>query len=648
MIHQFAELGQYYREREGIGTADGDQLALYSHDPAQKFRTTTVVLLVFSEGGFSRVQIEQYDDSKKLQYLYRPGPANGCDATPTSGFKPTSSLKVKPSTKEEFDEALSNELRKKSARLARSVGNSLEAETLFPDEERQRLERLHIELSSVTSRDATAGPDLLGKIVAQVHEKLPPETKKNTIISQDAIISVAWQTAQQKINRVGDFEAFRRSLVRCGTQAASTNKGAGDVKGIGQCSVCGKANVEVSGLLQIPNFKLYTLDKPGSVSGGFDPSTAWRNFPACRECCDAVDFAGERVKKRLAFDYYGFKYLVLPSPIQPAQTLAYEFLDRLTDARVNRSAMRRLTAAEDEILYVVALERNQLQVDLLFYKPDPQSFRPALYVSGLVPTRFRLLFDAKGQVDAHVWLNEPSPKPFAGNQFTFGSLRNVFPTALGGSTFDDDFLAATRAAFELRKFSTRRMLEIGMRGVQQDYRDRRNWQSRLVELFRCILFFEILTGSKYEEAETVMSIGYGDSEQSDRVRKLFNQVSGKLEADAAAQAAFLIGACCGRIETIQEHARGSSPFSGKLKGFRLNQSDVQRLFVSAKDKSRAYGPDKERTVSGLLECAAAALAATPERWLLSPDEVSYFFAMGHALRSRFAKDADIDIDSEAS
>src|SRR5207249_4365163 len=134
-------------------------------------------------------------------------------------------------------------------------------------------------------------------------------------------------------------------------ESSTTKKGIkGAVQGIGQCSVCGKANTEVSGLLQIQQFKLYTLDKPGSVSGGFDPSGAWRNFPACRECSDKVDFAGERVKKELRFDYYsGLKYLLLPSPVQPAQTRAYEFLDRLVAARLSRSAKSRLTAAEDEL-----------------------------------------------------------------------------------------------------------------------------------------------------------------------------------------------------------------------------------------------------------------------------------------------------------
>lgn len=630
MIHQFAELGLYYREHEGIGNSDSDQLALYAHDPAQKFRTSTVLLLVFEDKGFKRAQVEQYDDSKRLLYLYRPGPPNGWDATPTSGLR-----QIKKKTQAEFNEAFVDEVRKKLARLGRSVADSLQDNLNLPSDEKTNLEKVR---DSLLSASESSGQAQLASITKKILTLLPPESRRNAIVSHDAIISIAWETRKGDIKRVGDFLAFRKALVRQGLQSASSKKGVGgEVKGIGQCSICGKTDIEVSGLLQIPNFKLYTLDKRGSVSGGFDPLNAWRNFPACRECCDRVDFAGERVKKYLSFDYYGFKYLFLPSPVQPAQTAVYEFLDRLTDARINRSAQKRLTAAEDEILYVLAQEKNLLQVDLLFYQPDPQFFRPALYVPGLLPTRFRKLFEAKDRVDEHPWLKEPSPKPFTTRQFTFGSLENIFPVARG---FGDDFLAATRAALELRQFSPRRMLQIGMRWVQQDYRDGNAWPSRLADLFRCILFFEVLTESISGRSETDMKVDYGNSEQADRVRGVLGQASGKLKTDPAAQAAFLVGACCSRIEMIQQHVRGAAPFAGKLKGFRLSQPDVQRLFVAAKDKAKAYGPDEEKKVSGLLECAAAALSATSERWSLSPDEVSYFFALGHALRSRFAKDTE--------
>lgn len=641
MIHQFAELGEFFRNREGLGHRGEDQLMQYVHDPGAKFRTNTVLLLVFTPNEFERIQVEQYGDAKKLCYLYRPGPPNGWDATPTSGMR-----EVKKSTAAEFDEAFSEEITKKLLRLSRSIGDAIAGGDNLPEPEKQSLAVMRDWLRA-TATDNGRDKDLT-QLVKQIKIAHPPTTKTTTVGSGSAIISVAWEEKEHgALKRVGDFETFQQALIRSGKQAPSRKRGIkGDVEGVGQCCICGKSEVRVRGLLQIPHFKLYTLDKPGSVSGGFDRLQAWRNFPACDDCCDRVDFAGERVKKELAFDYYGFKYIVLPLPVRSSPTQVFEFSDRLVDARVNTPGTIRLIAAEDEWSYVISQERNLLQVDLLFYQPDLQSFRPALYVSGLLPTRFKKLFDAKDQVDQHPWLKDPSPKPFTKDPFTFGSLRTVFPAAHGGSTFDGDFLAATRAALELRHFSMQRILQIGMRWVQDDYIAGKAWQFRLAAVFRSILFFEVLTGSYAERSDMSMQIDYGDSEQADRVRKVLSQASGKLQSDAAVQASFLVGACCSRIEKIQEHVRGASPFSGKLKGFRLKQADIRGLFVSAKDKAAAYGIDEERKVSGLLECAAAALAAASDRWALSPDEVSYFFALGHALRPRFAKDQDEDANNQ--
>jgi hypothetical protein len=150
VIHQFAELGQYYREREGIGTSSEDQLGLYSHDPAQKFRTNTVLLLVFLNEGFRRVQVEQYDDTKRLMYLYRPGPAKGWDATPTSGLR-----QVKGKTQTEFDRAFTSGVRKKLARLGNSVADALQGGADLSSEEKHCREKSVAQLKL----DALSGGD---------------------------------------------------------------------------------------------------------------------------------------------------------------------------------------------------------------------------------------------------------------------------------------------------------------------------------------------------------------------------------------------------------------------------------------------------------------------------------------------------------
>jgi hypothetical protein len=291
------------------------------------------------------------------------------------------------------------------------------------------------------------------------------------------------------------------------------------------------------------------------------------------------------------------------------------------------------------LLYAIAEVGDLLQVDLLFYEPDPNYFRPALYVSGLLPSHFQKLFKAKERVDKHPWLKPP----FAKGEFTFGALRAVFPSSRNRGNFDDDFLRATRAALELRVYPTDRLLSVGMRWVQQDFAQggASLAGSSLSALFRGLLFFEALTQPDSTWGNKEMQVDYGKKEQADRVRRVFSECSGKLRESAAAQAAFLVGACCRRIEFIQSRSlNGATPFVGKYKGLRLTQQDLQRLFVAAKAKAQDYGPEKEATVRELLTCAAAALVVAAEQCELSPDEASYFFALGHALSGRLAKEQE--------
>jgi CRISPR-associated protein Csh1 len=604
MIQQFRELGEHFVHRDAVS----NDLARYAQNPALKARGNTVVVLVFSERGFEDVRIEEYDDSHRLRYLYRPGPANGWDATSTTRM---------PNWDRQAEGDACEAIAKRVKRITRSAGEALDRFQGVPAWENQALNAIK-----------AADPQHVAQSVLLKYSE--PKGQ--------ATLTVAWQTPGEQLRYVGDFEAYRQNLVRHGWEAASKKKTTGEVKGVGVCSICGQQDVEVLGMLQIPNFKFYTPDKRGSVSGGFDPTMAWRNFPACRQCSESADYSGERVKKELSFDYYGFKYLVLPSPVAGKLTGSFDFLGRLVSARLAPAVVRRLTDAEEELFFAISEEQDLLQVDLLFYAPDPNYFRPALYVSGLLPSRFRVLFDAKDKVDAHPWLKPP----FAKGEFTFKAVRDVFPSSRNRGTFDDDFLRATRAALELGSIPDARVLSVGMRWVRQDFVERGNFWGSLSALFRTLFFFEVLTQTDARRGNDKVQINYGASEQANRVRRLFSDSTGKLGERPEAQAAFLVGACCRRIEFIQLEVRKATPFVGKYKGLRLVQGDVQRLFVEAKAKAQDYGPEQEDKVRELLTCAAAALAATPDRWELSPDEVSYFFALGHALAGRLAKEHDQD------
>lgn len=608
MIHQFVEIGGFYRQVEG---AD-DDLAQYAQDPAQVFGSKTVLLIVFSAAGYEGIQVEEYDPTHRLRYLFRPGPSNGFEPTGTSAMP-----RWNPKQAGDFEKRVLTKLTKRLPKSAESASKDA-----------QEIESWEREALAAFATVESCATKVLADIAA-----------KHTDPKEGGILTLCWRLPDGQLRRVGDFKAFQQSLTKAGRSSASSMKTVGESTGTGECSICGTKNVTVSGLLRIDPFKFYTVDKPGAVSGGFDSAQAWRNFPVCAGCAARAQFSGERLKKNLTFDYYGFQYLVLPSVVQPNPTSLHELLDRLCRARVNRTDAARLTDAEDEIFWAVAQERNIVQLDLVFYELGGRSFRPALHVSGLLPSHFLAVFQARDRVDTHPWLRPGVKGSLLPKPYSFGMLRDVL------KGFNAEFLEATRAALTCRRFGDRTLVRFGMQLARQDFVSGVNWRQRIGALYASMLFFEQLTSSA--KGGTVVTVQFGNSPQAERVRRVLAESNGALRGNPEAQAAFLTGACCKRIEQIQRDGLGSAPFREKYKGLKLAQKDLRQLFVDASAKAQAY-EDQEQIVSGLLGCAAEALRACPDIWSLAADEVSYYFALGLALASRFAKSSEDQEDGNGT
>ena len=118
MIHQFTELGKFFLQRDEVD----DELTQYTQDPAFKARGNTVLVLIFTESGFDGVQIEEYDEEHKLRYLYRSGPPNGFDATPTTRMPPWD-----PDKSGDSEAAVRKRIKRliASAKAALTTGNGL-------------------------------------------------------------------------------------------------------------------------------------------------------------------------------------------------------------------------------------------------------------------------------------------------------------------------------------------------------------------------------------------------------------------------------------------------------------------------------------------------------------------------------------------
>ena len=76
---------------------------------------------------------------------------------------------------------------------------------------------------------------------------------------------------------------------------------------------------------------------------------------------------------------------------------------------------------------------------------------------------------------------------------------------------------------------------------------------------------------------------------------------------------------------------GSPPFLKKLKSLRLDQRDVQSVFVALQNKMNEYGIG--HWWKNLREGISLGFIEAGDRWPFSPDEIGFYIAVGMSLNS---------------
>lgn len=203
---------------------------------------------------------------------------------------------------------------------------------------------------------------------------------------------------------IGEFEIFKKLL----KEKESTK-----IQGLDRnCSICGMQKV----LSDNPGvFKFYTIDKPGFITGGFDESFAWKNFPVCSECKLELEEGRKYIEANLNYRFYGLKYLLIPKLL--LRKVDAEIIGILLDNNkiisLKERVKKRITDNEEEILEALAYEKDTLTFNFLFLKPEQSAERILLLLEDVFPSRINRLFKAKDYVDN-----------ITGNSFTLGKIRH--------------------------------------------------------------------------------------------------------------------------------------------------------------------------------------------------------------------------------
>ena len=94
----------------------------------------------------------------------------------------------------------------------------------------------------------------------------------------------------------------------------------------------------------------------------------------------------------------------------------------------------------------------------------------------------------------------------------------------------------------------------------------------------------------------------------------------------------LLGVLVKKFMSYQHKERQSTPFVKKLKGLKLQQKDVEKLFSELNNKMIEYGiphywNDLKEDISNLF-------IASGDKWPLSVDEIGFYLSVGMALGFR--------------
>jgi len=555
------------------------------------------------------VDLEEYSKSKIRQYLYRKGSGNGPDITPTSRVTEVERTFVKNKTLPWFSKVVKDKtlnLKDEELDFLREMNDCL-------------FENKDIILSKLS--------------------ELIKETNKN----EKSIITIVSEDNGKRY--IGDYSVFREILK---TRALSGyyQKYNKESKSEGKiCSICKSQKDEVYGF--VSTYKFYTVDKPGFVSGGFDQSLAWKNYPVCQRCALTLEEGKKYLEDFSSFRFYGFDYYLIPKPLIPEKSnevyyLLEEFKEK--DLEFKNEYIHLLDDTEEEILDLVSKQESFFNNNLLFFNKSEVKktgeFKILLYIEDVLPSRLSKLFDLKKEMDKiAVFANCKVPvfknrkrtgeKPL---KFDFGNIWHFF----GRSKY---FLDITNRVFTNKGIDYSFLIGEIMEKIRGQFANNYPTEESSLRGFQLLLYLRRLDilnnfSGGINMGEKSISDVFGRDNATDAAKQaelFFGEFSDFFNNDAK-KAIFMEGALAQLLLYIQYSDRESTPFRSKLQGLKLDEKVIKGLLPAIQNKleeySKNYYKDLESVISEYMIRAG-------DGWRMSKDEISFYFVLGMNLSDKF-------------
>lgn len=618
MIEAIRSLGEYALREQGIELEDAEDITkILIENPASNDTYKKVLKIGLGDNGdgfnYLGIEIDDYDSGQIDKYLYRKGSPNGTDYSPTSRItdpKRTFEIKTLRWYQKEYPEAGLNEDEKM---LFYNIRKTLES-----------------------SQE---------KIIEDV-DAVYKEVKKD---KQNAILTVEILTDKERLP--GEIEAFKKIFLAEATSNYYVKYNTISKANNNVCSVCGKDNTDVYGF--VSTYAFYTVDKPGMVTGGFNQSDAWKNYPVCRECALVLEQGKQWLEKYANFNFYGFDYLMIPYPlIDKVEDEVYEVLrdyhDRGRQVRVSGTYESLLDATQDEVLGLLSEKQNTFHCNMLIYNASKSEFKILRYIEGVYPTDLKRLFDAKKKVDASKYIGKTlipvweKRKKIGERPLTFDF--GCFWYFLKEDNQSKYFLTLVNDVFKNRTISRQFILGRIMQQIRRSHAVG-FIEEPTMKGFCCLLYLDNLgllgkgesKSMSKEVKEIFPSVG---TTRISTAEKIFAEYPGFFKGDPE-KAAFIVGVLSQLLMDIQLRTRGATPFRAKLQGLKLDEKKVKALLPEIQNKLEEYESNYYRDLEAL---ASEYFIRAQDRWDLSRDEVSFYFVLGMNLSKYFKSEKEEERD----
>jgi CRISPR-associated protein Csh1 len=610
VIEAVRRIGDYVQGTQG----GGDTIATYRENPNANGTYKAVLIIVLDEKDgdylFSRVVRDEFKDPSR--YLYKKGPSNGTDATPTS--------------------MVASKLHKTFDRFLRWFENYDEYE--ISDNEKDTIKEMSIALR--------CQKDKIFEELSNKYAQRDPDT--------NAIITLGFEKGDD-YSHINEYPLFEKILRLQGKGRYFYKKSQGTSLGENSiCCLCEKRKPEVYGFA-IP-WTFHTYDNRTNLAGGFEVSESWKNTPICFDCATLLELGKRFVEEKLSFDFYGFEYLLIPKMAMGGDSR--EILRILTtkdqkrDQKLNQEVRKRLTADEKEILGIVAEQSDFISTSLFFYKKVKSQYNILLSIDGIIPSRLRRIFNTKNKVDKRFRVyNEKvlseSQKEKGPLEFNFKVVRMFFPSSSmmkkfevmpKNGNFDKIFMDMVNKIFVgnsidyniLMKYIIQRMRDI----FDADHPTNVTTLNGFL-LLHYLKELDILRNVKPEmkdmnkPSEGELSIEHLEDLPLEQKIKSFFESNEAFFTSNAKKAAFLEGVLAQFLLNNQLQKREATPFRDKLHGLRMNEALIKRLLPEIQNKLEEY---KRNYYRELEEIIARYFILSGENWRESNDELSFYFVLG--------------------